>query len=203
MELFIRKNNDIHVAFDELWIYPEFKPILNKYGKNDNTLEKILKYIYFTSSSKALPQQKGYSSKEAHEYAIKKAGLDDKFIVLDEIKVAQKFYREFNTNPLIEYIENITKSLRLGNKICKYIIDNQVIEEKMSLETLTAVTGSIKEVLSLSNSINTSIPKLLDNIKELKKLEDIDNEATGDKIRGTNQTVPDSFDAKGEIEDDD
>lgn len=200
MKLFIRKDNKISIARDEIFLYPEFKPILEKYGKDDSILKKILTYIYFTCDSNALPQQHGYTVKETHAYALKAADLSPKFEVGEDIKLAQKFYRKEHTNHLIEYTENLVKSLRVSNKICKIILDNQDISSDASIEEITKVSEAINKILSISNTVNSSIPKYIENIKELKLLEEEANTIEdGRKLRGGNE-IPDSYTMEDELD---
>ena len=104
MEMIVRVNNEIKVASETLYLYPEFQKILKEYGQHEDGLLKIIKYIYFTCSTKATPYKKGYNKKETHAYAIKHSELNDKFVVTDTIKAAQKLYiSEFN-NPIEDYI---------------------------------------------------------------------------------------------------
>lgn len=201
LELFIRDGNKIKIAQDEIFLYPELKPILTKYGKDSVILDKVCSYLYFSCHPKAVPQVKGYSLKEAHKYATVKAGLSEKFEITNEIKIAQKFCKTEWNNNMIEYIQNVIKSLRVSNKICRLILDSQDIETDTSVEQIQKVATAIKEILSLTNSINTAIPKLVENIRELKLLEEEEAKINSDrKLRGGDE-VPDSYDMTDEEDD--
>lgn len=201
MVIFVRENNKIRVAYDEIYLYPEFNKLLTRYGKNDDTLDKILSYIYFTCDYKALPQEKGYNKKEAHNYAVKQAKLDISFEVNDDIKAAQSFYRNEQNDSIRDYMQNMVTGLRIGNKIAK-VLTNKKSEtfDEMSIEQLAAASGAVSELINISTKINTAIPLLLENIKKLKENEK--EEAKSNKVlRGTTTEVPDSYLQQGELED--
>ena len=199
MELIIRVNNEIKVSSDTLYLYPEFQEILRIYGKHEDGLLKIIKYIYFTSSTKATPYKNGYNEKETHQYAIKYAELNDKFVVTPEIKAAQKLYRKETTNPVEEYLNNFIQSLRVGNKVCKRILDKQDVIDDISDESLASITNAIEKIISLSDKINKYIPDFISNLKALKAIEEEEALDKSEKKRG-GDIIPDSYLQDPEIE---
>ena len=200
MELLIRDKNRLVVAYDSMYAYPEFEALLNKYGKDDDVLDKIIKYIFFTCDPKATPQQDGYNPKEGHRFAIKNSGLTDKFVVTEEIKKAQWRYREKRTNAMHEYIETVISSLRVGSKTCKIIIENQKVDEDVNKEMLASIIDSVNSVLTLSSKINAAIPMLIKNLEEIKALEATEEANKADDQQRGGGDIPDSYEGDPEIE---
>jgi hypothetical protein len=198
MEILIRKGNQIKVATDNLYCYPPFEALLNSYGKNEDALDKVIKYIYFTCSPEALPQVKGYTTKETHKYACLQSGLKEDFKPDATIKDAQRFYLANCTNEITEYMYTVASTLRTSDKICRALKNrfNEYDFENLNNEQIASISSGIKEVLSLSSKINEQVPTILKNI-ELLKLQK-DKEVKGIELQRGGSEIPDSYEQTNE-----
>lgn len=209
---FFKIENDMFVIDnEEVRTIPEFKRLLERDrgtkgdidGRKKYRAWKEFKYIDNIANIFSSCNQSGLNEKDAHNYAVKEADLEEDYKPDEEVKKAIDKFRKIQEDclPSLKAVSNLIKNLKLSNTICERIGKN--IEATLELDEVRrkeaatkgepqnyaadiATTNALIEQLNGLTAIATKLPV---TIETLTKLEDkLLKEQTGDNTaRGGKQ----------------
>ena len=184
----------------ELLAYQVFKKVYDL-DKNTNK-ELALKYfiyIYHNADQKVVPVLKGYSVKDAHDFACREAKLDLTFKPSPEIIEAILYYKDNFISPLKELSIKLLNTLQKNIKILSKV-DN-LVEQKLNSDNITP--EQIEALLQLQKSVTSIISQLPIQIKALREIDIQLSETKNDKVlRRGGEELKESMMRNSEIEDD-
>ena len=176
-ELFCYKDNNLSINVELLSRYRSFKVLLDrdKSSKDEfgvRSKEQALKeftYIYHVVDPLSTPNVKGYNETATHNFAIKHAGLNEKWIPDGEVLAAMDDYHEHVEHIGIAPILEIRKTFGVIRSLIVKV-RNQ-LDAKLKQDTLT--DKEIDAVMDLSSKIlnlSTQIPIKINDLTTAERL---------------------------------
>ena len=206
MTIFVIRDGELVLDSDEILTIPQFAKIY----KNDKTKDKQnafkrFAYIYQMCDYKSLPNQEGYSEKEAHKYSVEVADLPADYRPSSDVVAAMKEYKKMRYNVLRESVLELKKSFKtiinvIGNARVRLNdninndMDGKTEEEKNAI--IAASIELITKLISLSTSLNKQIEELG---KTLAKIHKEETESKEGIVRGDTEYTT-SLDGDPDIE---
>lgn len=200
--LFVIKNGDLVINKVEVLTIPSFTKILrrDKGSKGDsNGAKKLIAfkefaYIFHVADIKSTPNRNGYDASKAHAYAIEKVGLEPDWKPDDVVEEAINDYKDEQENIATGTIIELLKIYSLKPLIYKKVrrsLEILINKDTLTVEEADAAFGLLDSLIKQGSTMLDITAKLTKSIKELELM---DEQEQREKLRGTEEFVPNSAD---------
>ena len=163
---FILHNDELILNIEYVLSYPKFKAVYDQFVKRD-ILDNVFRYIYEVSDLRSYANRRNYDDDMKHEYAIRKAKLEEDFKVTKVVKEAIMFYIQNDYSAESTLLRDLKDTLALSiktnqriKKVLEKILDNDDTDDKDAL----AVIDYQKKLFDIINEL----PKQIQQVKQLE-----------------------------------
>lgn len=202
IKLFTLKDGDIVINKIEILTIPTFRKILtrDKGSKGDADGRKKLfafkefAYIYHMADYKSTPNSAAYSRSKAHKYALTVTGLPDNYKPDSVVLKAIEYYKKEQFSLPRQTINNLTRAYGMVNNIVDKLtntLQKWIDKDELTVDEAKSVLNTIELLIEQGNKLPSLTQKLNLAVRELERLEE---KELRDKVKGTDEYVPNSAD---------
>ena len=173
--LFTYKDKKFAINKEELYTYRGFRKLIDRdieefvTGSIDSQSVKECLYIYHVVNPDSIPNKKGYTEKETHDFALKQAKLPIGWVPDETVLEAMDTYAEYvghaGVEPIIELRRTFTILRRLIVKV-RTELDAKLDAAKLSDKEMNDIVSLSDKILTIS----TQIPKKVDELATAERL---------------------------------